>query len=127
MHFFSASLVFLNMATLTKQRILRYESHFFVFRVFAFFSKNRRKNNPKLQIANCHPKITKSRSPGSRFGSQHGSELTSKKPKIPKMNQKSRFWTEQFFEYSLRPKDPLSHVSAKWDGIRAGLKIYRCM
>ena len=37
MHLFSASLVFLNMATLTKHCILRYESYFFSFCAFAFF------------------------------------------------------------------------------------------
>ena len=35
MHLFSASLVFLNMATLTKHCILRYESYFFSFCAFA--------------------------------------------------------------------------------------------
>ena len=39
MYFFIAALVFLNMATLTKHRILRYESKFFIFRVLRFFTK----------------------------------------------------------------------------------------
>ena len=37
--FFTSALVAFNMATLTKHRILRYESYFFVFRGFVFFSK----------------------------------------------------------------------------------------
>ena len=37
MHFFTASLAFSNMATLTKHRILRYESYFFIFLIFVFF------------------------------------------------------------------------------------------
>ena len=40
MHVFTASLVFLNKATLTKHGILRYESYFFIFCVFDFFSEN---------------------------------------------------------------------------------------
>ena len=40
MHVFTAALVFLSMATLTKHRILRYESYFPIFRAFVFFPKN---------------------------------------------------------------------------------------
>ena len=40
MHVFTAALVFLSMATLTKHRILRYESYFPIFRVFVFFPKS---------------------------------------------------------------------------------------
>ena len=39
MYIFTAAVVFFNMATLTKHRILRYESFFFIFCVFAFFGK----------------------------------------------------------------------------------------
>ena len=35
-------------------------------------------------------KITKNRSPGTRLGSQNGPELTSEKPKIPKMAPKGK-------------------------------------
>ena len=38
MHFFTSSLAFLNKATLTKHRILRYESNSFIFCIFAIFS-----------------------------------------------------------------------------------------
>ena len=38
MHVFTASLAFLNKATLTKHRILRCESYSFIFRVVASFS-----------------------------------------------------------------------------------------
>ena len=44
MRFFTSSLVFFNMATLTKHCILQYESYFFIFRVFAFFLKKTSKN-----------------------------------------------------------------------------------
>ena len=39
MHVFAAALVFLSMATLTKHRILRCESYFFIFLLFVFFQK----------------------------------------------------------------------------------------
>ena len=49
MHVFTAALVFLSMATLTKHRILRYESYFFMFRVFVFFPKNCEKMTSKCK------------------------------------------------------------------------------
>ena len=64
MHLFSASLVFLNMATLTKHCILRYESYFFSFCVFAFFFE---KNIEKIaQKFNQHflPQKTLNSRPG---------------------------------------------------------------
>ena len=39
MYFFTSSLDFLNMVTLTKHRILRYESYFFIFWICVFISK----------------------------------------------------------------------------------------
>ena len=118
MHFFSASLVFLNMATLTKHCILRYESYFFIFCVFAFFLEKHRKNSSKIQPAFFPSKNTKKSSRGARFGSQNGPELTSEGPKISKMVQKSSFLTVPFFEHFLRRKKSLPLVCAQWD--RAG-------
>ena len=51
MRFFASSLVFFNMATLTKHYILQYESYFFSFRVFAFFPKKRRKKCSKIRTS----------------------------------------------------------------------------
>ena len=58
-YFFIAAFVFLNMATLTKHRILRYESYFFIFCVFVFFLKNPRTNESKIQGATFIRTITK--------------------------------------------------------------------
>ena len=50
MHFFTSSPAFLNMATLTKHRILRCESYFFIFRALVFLSnKNHQKTTPKFK------------------------------------------------------------------------------
>ena len=114
MHLFSASLVFLNMATLTKHCILRYESYFFIFCVFAFFLEKHRKNSSKIQPAFFTSKNAKKSSRGTRFGSQNGPELTSEGPKISKMVQKSSFLTVPFFEHFLRRKKSLPPVSAGW-------------
>ena len=43
-YFFIAALVFLNMATLTKHRILQYESYFFIFALSWILQKEHRKN-----------------------------------------------------------------------------------
>ena len=91
-HFFIAALVFLIMATLTKHRILRYESYFFIFRVFAFFLKKHRKKCFKIDAALFPLKITEKSSPGSGFGSQNGPELTSEGSKNPKMAKKKSKW-----------------------------------
>ena len=99
MHLFSASLVFLNMATLTKHCILRYESYFFSFCVFAFFffREKHRKNSSKIQPAFFTSKNAKQSSRGTRLGSQNRPELTSGGPKISKIMQKSRVLTVPFF------------------------------
>ena len=49
MYFFTSSLVFLNMVTLTKHRILRCESYFFIFWTCVFFLKDHRKVESTLQ------------------------------------------------------------------------------
>ena len=113
MHFFAASLVFSNMATLTKHCILRYESYFSIFWVFAFCLKKHRKNGSKIQPAFFPSKNTKKSSRGTRFGSQNGPELTSEEPKISKMVQKSRFLTDPVFEHFLRLTPRSTLVSAK--------------
>ena len=89
MHFFSAVLVFLSMATLTKHRILQCESYFSIFRVFVFFLKKTSKNDPKMQRAILHHKITKERSPGTYSGSKNEPELTSERPKKPRIDKKT--------------------------------------
>ena len=76
MRFFASSLVFFNMATLTKHCILQYESYFFIFRVFVFFSKKTSKKHSKIQVALIPSKKTKKWFRGMRFGSQNGSPGT---------------------------------------------------
>ena len=98
MRFFASSLVFFNMATLTKHYILQYESYFFIFRVFAFFLKKSSKNVFRNRDHVFPSKITQKSSPGTRFGTQNGPELTSGRSKNPKIPQKSRFWAEQLFD-----------------------------
>ena len=98
MYFLTASLVFLNKATLTKHRILRSESYSFISRVVASFSQKTSKNGSKIQATFSHPKNTKKWIRGSRFGFQNGPELMSEISKIHKMPQKSRFLTLPFFE-----------------------------
>ena len=101
MYFFTSSLVFLTMVTLTKHRILRYESYFLIFRVFVFLIKKHRKNDLKMQRATSDPKIDKKQAPSIEFGSENSPEFTSKRLKIPKLVSKSSFLTEPLFEYSL--------------------------
>ena len=97
MHVFTASLVFLNKATLTKHGILRYESYFFILCVFDF-SQRTLKNGFKIQDTFSPLKNTKTLTRGTRFGFQNGPELTSENAKIHKMPQKSRFLTLLSFE-----------------------------
>ena len=51
MYFFTSSLVFLNMVTLTKHRILRYERYFFIVCIFVFCSEKPRTNDSQIQDA----------------------------------------------------------------------------
>ena len=99
MHFFSAALAFLSMATLTKHHILRYESYFFVFCVFVYFTKKQRKNDLEMQKAILDPKISPTWSPGTRFGSKNGPEFTSERPKIRKIVKNNRFLPKPFTEH----------------------------
>ena len=94
MCFFALSLVFFNMATLTKHCSLRYESYFSIFRVFAFFLKKSSENVFRNRDHVFPLKITQKSSPGTRFGTQNGPELMSGRSKNRKMWQKSRFWTQ---------------------------------
>ena len=94
--FFASSLVFFNMATLTKHYILQYESYFLIFRVFVFFSKKTSKNVLQNRDRIFPSKIIQKSSPGTRFGTQNGIELTSERSKKPKKVRKSCFRTEQF-------------------------------
>ena len=93
--FFSQPRVlFSNWRPPTKHYILRYESYFFIFCVFAFFSKKTSKNVLRNRDHVFPSKITQKSSPGTRFGTQNGPELTSGRSKNRKMWQKSRFWTQ---------------------------------
>ena len=88
MYFFIAALVFLNMATRTKHRILRYESYFFIFCIFMFFLRKHRKNDSKIQRAICVPKITHKWRPGTHSGSKivpNSRERGQKSPKLPEL------------------------------------------
>ena len=105
-HVFTASLVFLNMATLTKHCILRYESYFLIFRICAFFAKKTSKEVSKIQAVLFPSSIPQQSCPGGRFGCQSESELTSQRPKTWKMMAKSRFWTEPFSNISEGCKNP---------------------
>ena len=124
MCFFASSLVFFNMATLTKHCILQYESYFFIFRVFAFFLKKHRKKRSKIETTFFPSEITQKSFPGTRFGSQNGPELTSEGWKNSKIVEKSRFWIELFFEYFLRSKKLLGLVLPQWTGPQVKLKNY---
>ena len=104
---------FSNMATLTKHCILRYESYFYIFCGFAFFVKNRRKTCSKIETTFFLSKITKKSSPGTHFGTQNATELTSKRSKNPKMAKKSTFRSEQFFECFLECQKAIRHDSAR--------------
>ena len=84
MRFFASSLVFFNMATLTKHCILQYESYFFIFRVFAFFlkkivEKRVPKSRPRFSLKN-HPKVV----PGDPFWDPTRSRINVGQVKKPK-------------------------------------------
>ena len=97
MYVFTSARVFFKLATLTKHCILRYESYFFIFRVFVIFTKKHGKNNAKMLEAGFVAKITTEWSPGRYFGSKNAPEFTSETTKIAKIDQKSSFWAWQFF------------------------------
>ena len=101
MQFLTASLFFLNMATLTKHRVLRYESYFPIFCVFVFFPEKHRKKYLKFQRAILDPKIPPKWSPGIRFGSQNGPDFTSERQQIRKLVRKCSFWAAPFFKHFL--------------------------
>ena len=101
MHVFTVALVFFSMANLTKHRILRYESYFFIFCDSVFFNQKHRKNHLKMQRPILDPKIHPKCPPGARFGTQNGSGFASEGPKIPKMTRKTSFLEESFLEHFL--------------------------
>ena len=105
MYFFIASLLFLNMATLTKHRILRYESYFSIFCVFAFFPKKHQKKCSKIQPTIFAPKNAKKWSRGFCFGSQNGAELTSGIQQSQKIGKQVCFLAIEFWsDYRIRKK-----------------------
>ena len=72
-----------------------------------------------MQIASFHPKITKNRSPGTRFGSQNGPEFTPESPKISKMGLESKFWRTRFLIFW-----GVAKRSFFWaDGFRPGVYV----
>ena len=118
MYFCIAALAFLNMATLTKHRILRYESYFFIFCVFVFFLKSPRTNDSKIQGATFIQTITKDWSPGTQFGTKNSLEFTSKRPTDPKIIEKSSFCPCRFWNIFIDTKNPISFgfLASKWGG-----------
>ena len=113
MRFSHRRLFFFDIATLTKHCILRYESYFYIFCGFAFFVKNRRKTCSKIETTFFLSKITKKSSPGTHFGTQNATELTSKRSKNPNFAKKSTFWSEQFFQRFLECPKAVRHDSAR--------------
>ena len=68
---------------------------FFHFSRFCVFSKKKSSKNVFRKRDHVFPsKITQKSSPGTRFGTQNGPELTSGRSKNRKMSQKNRFWTQ---------------------------------
>ena len=116
-YLFTPSLVFLNMATLTKHRILRYESYFFIFLSFVFFSKKTSKKHSKIQVALIPSKNTKKWFRGMRFGSQNGTELTPEAPKISRIVPKSRFLTNPFLDHFFRQQNMVSRRHERLRGV----------
>ena len=88
--FFIAAFVFLNMATLTKHRILRIESYSGICGVFVFSLEKHRKIDSSIETARLIPNITENWSLGICFRSKNRPELPSERPNMPKMVQKSR-------------------------------------
>ena len=89
-HVFAASLVFLNMATLTKHCILYIESYFDICCVFELSLKKHRKMESPIETARLIPNITENWSLGICFRSKNRPELPSERPNMPKIVQKSR-------------------------------------
>ena len=86
MYFFTSSLDFLNMVTLTKHRILRYESYFPIFWICVFFFlKYHRKVETTLQRPIFVSKNPQQWPLGAHFGSQNGLKFMLERPDIPKM------------------------------------------
>ena len=106
-HVFAASLVFLNMATLTKHCILQHENYFFIFRVFALFlkkivKKRAPKSTPHFSLKN-HPKVV----PGDPFWDPKRSRINVGEVKKPKnCVKKSILDTIDFFRKKKSNKGP---------------------
>ena len=85
MYFFIAALVFLNMATLKKHRILRCESYFSVSCVFMFFLNKIEEMTPKFKKQFVSQKFIHEWRPGSPAGSKIVPNSRERGPKNPKI------------------------------------------
>ena len=95
-YFFIAAFVFLNMATLTKHRILRYESYFFIFCVLRFLIKKHRKNNLKCKEQFWTPKSTQNCPRGSVLGPKMVPNSRRRDRKSPKLCETQFFYRTIF-------------------------------
>ena len=87
MYFFTSLLDFLNMVTLTKHRILRYESYFFIFVFSCFCQKSLGKKTSKMQRAICVPKTAHEWRPGTHSESKIVPNLREKGQKSLKLTE----------------------------------------
>ena len=86
---------------------------FSFFAFLCFFLKKRQKTCSKIETTFFLSKITKKSSPGTHFGTQNATELTSKRSKNPNFAKKSTFWSEQFFQRFLECQKAIRHDSAR--------------
>ena len=91
---------------------------FSFFAFLYFFLKNPRTNDSKIQGATFIQTITKDWSPGMQFGTKNSLEFTSKRPKNPKIIEKSSFCPCRFWNIFVHTKKPISFgfLASKWGG-----------
>ena len=111
--FFASALVFFSTLRPSRNTVFYDTKATFTFFVVLRFFKNRRKTCSKIETTFFLSKITKKSSPGTHFGTQNATELTSKRSKNPKMAKKSTFRSEQFFERFLECQKAIRHDSAR--------------
>ena len=120
MHFFSAAVAFLNMVTLTKHRTLCTESHFFIFRVFAFFPPKTSKNWTQNADSIFSSKNLQKLIPGDLFWVPKWSRINVGEAKKPKNGPKKSFFARvifwMFFRVDLdRILEPRARVPVRID------------